>query len=222
MVRKRATAQPTATSKRVHGAIRSPSPASASATAVVARARAGGIGAMILNYDLYKVWDLVAVCNGCLAGLVSMRRGLGQGVLQPWSAILAVSSAPSSLWASSKLRLKRTASTIPPRAFPHGACGAGASSPWASSPTSNSSVTTWATPRLTRSTARFLGGGGKLLGNQILGIVVITLWVGATIGGLALRPQDRRHAPRAPRRRTRTGLERAAAAPHTTWRPTKV
>ena len=29
-----------------------------------------------------------------------------------------------------------------------------------------------------------LGGGGKLLGNQILGIVVITLWVGATIGGL--------------------------------------
>merc|ERR1712216_872290 len=50
-------------------------------------AASGGIGSMILNYSLYKVWDLVAVCNGVLAGLVSITAGAY--ALQPWAAILA-------------------------------------------------------------------------------------------------------------------------------------
>ena len=85
-------------------------------------AASGGIGSMILNYSLYRVWDLVAVCNGCLAGLVSITAGAY--VLSPWSAILAGFVGSVVLWASSKLLLKLKIDD-PLEAFPvHGACGA--------------------------------------------------------------------------------------------------
>ena len=147
-------------------------------------AASGGIGAMILNYSLYKVWDLVAVCNGCLAGLVSITAGAY--VLSPWSAILAGFVGSVVLWGSSKLLLKLKIDD-PLEAFPvHGACGA-----WGVI-----AVGLFADQKLLgsymgaasvadqKNYGALLGGGGKLLGNQILGIVVITLWVGATIGGL--------------------------------------
>jgi Amt family ammonium transporter len=147
-------------------------------------AAAGGIGAMVLNYSLYKVWDLVAVCNGCLAGLVSITAGAY--VLQPWAAILAGLVGSVVLWASSKLLLKLKIDD-PLEAFPvHGACGA-----WGVIAVglfadqgligSYMGAETKADQKIY---GALLGGGGKLLGNQILGIVVITLWVGTTIGGL--------------------------------------
>ena len=147
-------------------------------------AASGGIGSMILNYSLYRVWDLVAVCNGCLAGLVSITAGAY--VLSPWSAILAGFVGSVVLWGSSKLLLKLKIDD-PLEAFPvHGACGA-----WGVI-----AVGLFADQKLLgsymgaasvadqKNYGALLGGGGKLLGNQILGIVVITLWVGATIGGL--------------------------------------
>ena len=147
-------------------------------------AASGGIGSMILNYSLYKVWDLVAVCNGCLAGLVSITAGAY--ALQPWAAILAGFVGSVVLWASSKLLLKLKIDD-PLEAFPvHGACGA-----WGVI-----AVGLFADQKLLgsymgaasvadqKNYGALLGGGGKLLGNQILGIVVITLWVSATIGGL--------------------------------------
>jgi len=147
-------------------------------------AAAGGIGAMVLNYSLYKVWDLVAVCNGCLAGLVSITAGAY--VLQPWAAILAGLVGSVVLWASSKLLLKLKIDD-PLEAFPvHGACGA-----WGVMAVglfadqgligSYMGAETKADQKIY---GALLGGGGKLLGNQILGIVIITLWVGTTIGGL--------------------------------------
>ena len=147
-------------------------------------AASGGIGAMLLNYSLYKVWDLVAVCNGVLAGLVSITAGAC--VLQPWAAILAGLVGSVVLWGSSKLLLKLKIDD-PLEAFPvHGACGA-----WGVI-----AVGLFADQELlggymgaeTKADQKIygalLGGGGKLLGNQILGICVITAWVGATIGGL--------------------------------------
>jgi Amt family ammonium transporter len=147
-------------------------------------AASGGIGSMILNYSLYKVWDLVAVCNGCLAGLVSITAGAY--VLQPWAAILAGLVGSVVLWASSKLLLKLKIDD-PLEAFPvHGACGA-----WGVMAVglfadqgligSYMGAETKADQKIY---GALLGGGGKLLGNQILGIVIITLWVGTTIGGL--------------------------------------
>ena len=139
---------------------------------------------MILNYFLYRVWDLVAVCNGCLAGLVSITAGAY--VLSPWSAILAGFVGSVVLWGSSKLLLKLKIDD-PLEAFPvHGACGA-----WGVI-----AVGLFADQKLLgsymgagsvdaqKNYGALLGGGGKLLGNQILGIVVIPLWVSATIGGL--------------------------------------
>ena len=137
-------------------------------------AACGGIGSMILNYSLYKVWDLVAVCNGVLAGLVSITAGAY--VLQPWAACLAGFVGSVILWGASKLLLKLRIDD-PLEAFPvHGACGA-----WGCI-----AVGLFADEKFlgNENYGALLGGGGKLLGNQILGIVVITLWVGTTIGGL--------------------------------------
>ena len=137
-------------------------------------AAAGGVTAMVLHYSLYKVWDLIAVCNGVLAGLVSITAGAY--ALQPWAAILAGFVGSVVLWGASKLLLKLRIDD-PLEAFPvHGACGA-----WGCI-----AVGLFADEKLlgNENYGALLGGGGKLLGNQILGILVITLWVGTTIGGL--------------------------------------
>ena len=101
--------------------------ASAEVTARVAvittlAAAAGGVSAMILHYALYKVWDLIAVCNGVLAGLVSITAGCP--VIEPYAAVLAGAGGAVILWATGKLLLKLKIDD-PLEAFAvHGACGA--------------------------------------------------------------------------------------------------
>jgi Amt family ammonium transporter len=76
---------------------------------------------MIINYSLYHVWDLIAVCNGCLAGLVSITAGCS--VVEPYAAILAGMGGAVVIWGSSKLLLKLRIDD-PLEAFPmHGMCG---------------------------------------------------------------------------------------------------
>ena len=67
-------------------------------------AAAGGVTAMILHYSLYKVWDLIAVCNGVLAGLVSITAGCP--VIEPYAAVIAGAGGAVILWATGKLLLK--------------------------------------------------------------------------------------------------------------------
>ena len=67
-------------------------------------AAAGGVTAMIINYSLYHVWDLIAVCNGCLAGLVSITAGCP--VVEPYAAVIAGAGGAFVIWSSGKLLLK--------------------------------------------------------------------------------------------------------------------
>ena len=139
-------------------------------------AASGGVTAMIINYSMYHVWDLIAVCNGCLAGLVSITAGCP--VLEPYAAIIAGAGGAVVIWASSKLLL-RLQIDDPLEAFPmHGACGAWGCLMVGLFATEGHVAQAYSLTEY----GVFYGGSGKLLGNQILGIVVIALWTSGLLG----------------------------------------
>ncbi|PNH06421.1 Ammonium transporter 1 member 3, partial [Tetrabaena socialis] len=67
--------------------------ASTAASIVVSRvavctalaAGSGGVSMLFYRYALTRTWDVVAVCNGVLAGLVGVTAGCS--VIEPWAAI---------------------------------------------------------------------------------------------------------------------------------------
>ena len=144
-------------------------------------AAAGGVSAMILHYSLYKVWDLIAVCNGVLAGLVSITAGCP--VIEPYAAVLAGAGGAVVLWATGKLLLKLKIDD-PLEAFAvHGACGAWAVIFTGLFATEGYVAQAYGAPWGKTEYGIFYGGSGALLGNQILEVFMIFVWVGVTMGG---------------------------------------
>jgi len=139
-------------------------------------AAGGGVSAMALNYYLYHVWDLIAVCNGALAGLVSVTAGCS--VIEPWAALLCGMLGAVVIHFSSKLLLRLKIDDPLEAAPMHGFCGA----------FGVLYVGFMAKPSYVRAVfggdeyGVFYGGSGKLLGAQIVGVLVITAWVGTMLG----------------------------------------
>ena len=160
--------------------------ASAEVTARVAvittlAAAAGGVTAMGLHYALYKVWDLIAVCNGVLAGLVSITAGCP--VIEPYAAVIAGAGGAVILWATGKLLLKLKIDD-PLEAFAvHGACGAWAVIFTGLFATEGYVTQAYGAPWGKTEYGIFYGGSGALLGNQILEVFIIFVWVGVLMGG---------------------------------------
>ena len=95
--------------------------ARAAVTTTIAAA-SGGLTAMVLNYTLFHVWDLIAVCNGVLAGLVAITAGCS--VVEPWAALIAGALGAITIFGAGKLLLKLKIDD-PLEACPmHGFCGA--------------------------------------------------------------------------------------------------
>ena len=137
-------------------------------------AAGGGLTAMVLNYKLYHVWDLIAVCNGILAGLVSITAGCA--VTEPWTAIICGSLGALVLHYSSKLLLKFKIDDPLEAAPMHGFCGA-VGVLWVGFMAKKE----WAESMGFRGGA-FYEAGGRQLGAQIVGILVILAWTCGTIG----------------------------------------
>jgi Amt family ammonium transporter len=147
-----------------------------SAVCTTMAAAAGGLTAMFINYFLYHVWDLIAVCNGVLAGLVSITAGCS--VVEPYAAILAGIGGAFVIWGSGKLLLKLRIDD-PLEAFPmHGMCGV-----WGVL-----FVGFFATEGHVKQAyglaeyGVFYGGSGNLLACQITGVVVIIAWTCTLLG----------------------------------------
>ena len=138
-------------------------------------ASAGGVTSLFLNYALYKVWDLIAVCNGVLAGLVSITAGCH--VLDTYTAIFTGFVGAFVLFGAGKLLLKLRIDD-PLEAFPvHGACGA-----WGCLAVGLFAKQKYLDPDNSEHYGCFMGGNGKLLGVQIAGVLTIALWTCGILG----------------------------------------
>ena len=140
-------------------------------------AAAGGVTALTLNYSLYKVWDLIAVCNGVLAGLVSITAGCS--VVEPFAALLAGAIGACVEFAAVKLLLKLRIDD-PLEAFPvHGACGM-----WGCLVVGLFAQKSYVAQAFNDKADHgvFYGGSGSLLACEFIGIICIALWTCGMLG----------------------------------------
>jgi Amt family ammonium transporter len=139
-------------------------------------AASGGLTAMALNYKSDKIWDLIAVCNGALAGLVSITAGCS--TTEPWAALLCGALGAVCIKYSGDLLLRLKIDDPLEAAPMHGFCGA--------------LGVLWVGFMAKREYVNdvfgideagvFYGGSGKLLGAQIVGILVIASWTMTMLG----------------------------------------
>jgi Amt family ammonium transporter len=139
-------------------------------------AAGGGLMAMVINYYLYHVWDLIAVCNGALAGLVSITAGCS--TTEPWAALICGMLGACVIHGASKLLLKLQIDDPLEAAPMHGFCGAFGVI-WVGFMAKRSYV---AEVFGVDAAGVFYGGNGKLLACQIIGVLTITAWVGTLLG----------------------------------------
>lgn len=141
-------------------------------------AAAGGVTAMAINYGLYHVWDLIAVCNGVLAGLVGITAGCS--VTEPWTAIVCGFISAWVIHGAGKLLLKLKIDDPLEAAPMHGACGAFGVF-WVGLMAKKEYVAE-VYSGAEKCAGVFYGGDGSLLGAQVVGVICIFLWVGGLLG----------------------------------------
>ncbi|CAN8270522.1 unnamed protein product [Cochlearia groenlandica] len=124
-------------------------------------------------------WNVTDVCNGLLGGLAAITAGCS--VVEPWAAIVCGFGASLVLTGFNKLAEILKYDDPLEAAQLHGGCGA-----WGLI-----FVGLFAKERYVneiygtgRHYGLFMGGGGKLLGAQLVQIIVIVGWVSATMGTL--------------------------------------
>ncbi|KAG2487431.1 hypothetical protein HYH03_013998 [Edaphochlamys debaryana] len=157
------------------------------AVATTLSAGTAGLTTLMLRYLKSGTWDCVLVCNGCLAGLVSITAGCA--VLEPWAAIICGAVAALVFMLAEYFVLYRMKVDDPVSAIAmHLACGM-----WGVM-----YVGLMAKPQFVRdvygtkgfgpdvlSTKKFgifYGGHGQLLLCQFLEVLSICAWVGLMMG----------------------------------------
>mmetsp|Transcript_33036 Transcript_33036/g.84404 ORF Transcript_33036/g.84404 Transcript_33036/m.84404 type:complete len:519 (+) Transcript_33036:101-1657(+) len=148
-------------------------------TAVTTTLAAGTAGttSLVLKYYLTGTWNLIDVCNGLLAGLVSITAGCP--VVEPWAAMIAGFVGAFVFNGASTLLLKLKIDD-PLEACPmHGFCGA-----WGVLYVGLMANPTYVAQAYSdeHDFGVFYGGAGKLLACQIIGVIVIFLWVCGMLG----------------------------------------
>jgi len=142
-------------------------------------AAVGGITVFLLRYALIRRYDLGALCNGILAGLVSVTAGCGN--VEPGSALF-IGFVGGCLYLSASTGLKKLHIDDPLDAFPvHGVCGAwgvlaAALFDWGKG---FDHVHAWSGFDCMRDDSGecLKGAGGQLLAANIVEILAIAAWV---------------------------------------------
>lgn len=132
---------------------------------------AGVMTALITTFIRHKAWDLISVCNGALVGFVSITASCA--VVEPWAALIAgmIGSLifDFTCWLWLKLRIDDPLCASPM----HGICGMWGVLFAGFFATEKYVGQAYLNGRF----GAFMGGGGNLLGCQVIGILVIAAWV---------------------------------------------
>lgn len=141
-------------------------------------AAAGGVTTLSIHYALTKSLDVGPMCNGILAGLVSVTGNCV--VVEPWAAAIIGLIGGFVFYGSSAL-LKKLKIDDPLDASPvHGFCGAWGVIAAGLFAKQKYVLNDYGAEGGADDYGAFYGGGGKQLGNQIAGVLAIIAWVGGT------------------------------------------
>ncbi|EOY10825.1 Ammonium transporter 1,2 [Theobroma cacao] len=140
-----------------------------------------GLTTLFSKRLLVSNWSVIDVCNGLLGGFAAITSGCS--VVEPWAAIICGFVAAWVLIGFNILASKWKYDDPLEAAQLHGGCGA-----WGLLFTGLFATEAYVNEvypgRPGRPYGLFMGGGGKLLGAQIIQILVIAGWVTATMGPL--------------------------------------
>jgi Amt family ammonium transporter len=141
-------------------------------------AAAGGVTALSIHYSLTKSLDVGPMCNGILAGLVSITGNCV--VIEPWAAALIGAIGAAIYYGFSALLRKLKIDDPLDASSVHGACGAWGVIAAGLFAKQKYVLNDYGAEGGADDYGALYGGGGKQLGNQIAGVVAIIAWVGFT------------------------------------------
>ena len=141
-------------------------------------AAAGGVTALSIHYGFTKSLDVGPMCNGILAGLVSITGNCV--VIEPWAAALIGSIGAAIYYGFSALLRKLKIDDPLDASSVHGACGAWGVIAAGLFAKQKYVLNDYGAEGGADDYGALYGGGGKQLGNQIAGVLAIIAWVGFT------------------------------------------
>ena len=141
-------------------------------------AAAGGVTALSIHYGLTKSLDVGPMCNGILAGLVSITGNCV--VIEPWAAALIGAIGAAIYYGFSALLKKLKIDDPLDASSVHGACGAWGVIAAGLFAKQKYVLNDYGAEGGADDYGALYGGGGKQLGNQIAGVLAIIAWVGFT------------------------------------------
>lgn len=141
-------------------------------------AAAGGVTALSIHYAFTKHLDVGPMCNGILAGLVSITGNCV--VIEPWAAALIGAIGAAIYYGFSALLKKLKIDDPLDASSVHGACGAWGVIAAGLFAKQKYVLNAYGMEGGADDYGALYGGGGKQLGNQIAGVLAIIAWVGFT------------------------------------------
>lgn len=139
-----------------------------------------GCTALFLTYFKTDAWDLLAVCNGLLAGLVSVTASCP--MIEPWAAVLCGFIGAFIFQGAEKLLLRMRVDDPLAAAPMHGCCGMWGVLFVGLLAKEEFIAETYGRPIGGLEHGLFYGGGGNLLACQVVGIAVIASWTAVLLG----------------------------------------
>ncbi|GBG79889.1 hypothetical protein CBR_g30154 [Chara braunii] len=140
-------------------------------------AASAGLSSLFLKKLTSGTWDAMAVCNGALGGLVSITAGCS--VVEPWAAIvIGVIGGVVYLAGSALLLLIKVDDPVDAAPL-HGGCGL-----WGVAAVGLFAKRSYVMDSIVSNATHyglFHGGGGKMLGVQLLYAICIIAWVSGTM-----------------------------------------
>eukprot|EP00963_Diacronema_lutheri_P000386 scaffold24_cov341-Pavlova_lutheri.AAC.75 len=154
--------------------------ASRTAVTTTLSAASGGIVTLIYLYFLHHIYDLIAVCNGVLGGLVGITAGCS--VVEPWAAIIIGGIAAMVIQGVDVVLLKLQIDDPLQAAHIHGFCGMWGVFVVGIIATEKYVQQVYTLDDRGNYYGLFYGGGGNLLACQLVGILAIAGWTLGLLG----------------------------------------